>query len=75
MLLFYRGSFLFIVKVISHFFFGLFYLFLILVVSVCYNGSTELYIIPTHMFYVTVHAQLCASSHVTCLRLPQLLLF
>ena len=24
-----------------------------------------------HMLYVTVHAQLCASRHVTCLRRPQ----
>ena len=36
---------------------------------------TRLNILQTHMLYVTVHAQLHASRHVTCLHLRQWRLF
>ena len=39
------------------------------------TGVTGLNILPTHVLYVTVHAQLRASRHVTCLRRPQRWLF
>ena len=39
------------------------------------TGIMELNIPPTHMLYVTVHGQLRASRHITCLRLPQWWLF
>ena len=35
------------------------------------TGITGLNILPMHMLYVTLHAQLRASRHITCLCLPQ----